>query len=632
MIRFKHAVAAIALLPVSAFAELPDTDAASTIVVTATGAAQDADDSGQAITVIDKATIETRQTQAVSDLLSTTPGVTVTRNGGYGQPTAVRIRGAEDAQTLVLIDGVRVDDPTSPAGAYDFGNLLTGNIDHIEVLRGPNSVPWGSQALGGVVNIVTAPVPETLGGSLRAEYGYKNSKQVVGELGGRFGIFSASLGGGYFDDDGISAYKDGTERDGFRQYAANGRLGVQFSGNVSLDLRANYADSRVNFDGFPPPFYEFADTLNYSKTRQIFGYAGLNVALFDGALKNRLAFTLNDTDRDSFAAPSVARSSLSYRGRVERYEYQGDATVTEGVRAVFGLEHENSRYRDRAFREQTNVESGYLQAIVKPVATLTITGGVRVDDHKTYGTKVTFSGNAAWRMGSGTVIRASYGEGFKAPTLYQIYSEYGTPAGASPLQPETARSYDVGIEQSVIDGTLKVGATAFLRDTRNQINFVSCYLNLDSLCATRPFGGYYNNLDRTRSKGVELFVEARPTTHLTFTANYSLIEAKNRPTGAALLRRPKHSLNAAIDWNAWDRVNLGASVQTVSDSDDSDFRTFTTTSLDGYVVASIRASVPIGDRFEIFGRVENLFDEKYQIVSGYGTFGRNAHVGVRVKI
>ncbi|CAN5178129.1 TonB-dependent receptor [soil metagenome] len=635
MIRFKYAVAAIALLPFSAFAdEAPDDATGSSIVVTATGVAEDAAETGQAITVIDKTTIDARQNQAVSDLLSTTPGVTVTRNGGLGQPTAVRIRGAEDSQTLVLIDGVRVNDPTSPGGAFDFGNLLTGNIDHIEVLRGPNSVPWGSQALGGVVNIVTAPLSETLAGSLRAEYGYKNSKQVIGQAGGKFGIFSASIGGGYFDDDGISAFKDGSERDGYRQYAANGRLGVQFSDTISLDLRANYADSRVNYDGFPPPFYGFADTPDYSKTQQIFGYAGLNIALFDDALKNRFAFTINDTHRDNFGGPSTPASFVA-RGRVERYEYQGDATIMDGVRAVFGLEHENARFFDGVDNKtyRTNLESGYFQAIVKPVESLTVTGGIRVDDHKTYGTKVTFSGNAALRVGSGTVIRASYGEGFKAPTLYQVYGAYGKPAaaGVEPLQPETAKSYDVGIEQSVIDGTLKVGATAFLRDTHNQIDFTSCFGGPDPLCATRPFG-YYDNIARSRAKGVEVFIEARPTDHLTFTANYSLIDATNRVTGARLSRRPKHSVNASIDWNAWDRVNLGASVQTVSDSNDTDFETFSPTSLDGYTTAAIRASVPIGDRFEVFGRIENLFDARYEVVSGYGTFGRNAHVGVRVKI
>jgi vitamin B12 transporter len=635
VIRFKHAIAAIALLPVSAFAEDANSGPDSSIVVTATGAAQEAGDSGQAITILDSATIDARQFQAVSDLLSTTPGVTVTRNGGIGQPTAVRIRGAEDAQTLVLIDGVRVNDPTSPGGAFDFGNLLTGNIDHIEVLRGPNSVPWGSQALGGVVNIVTAPIPETVGGSLRAEYGFKNSKQVVGQLGGRSGIFSASVGGGYFDDDGISSFKGGTERDGYRQYAANGRIGVAFSEDVSLDLRGYYADSRTDYDGYQSSYpYGTDESGFYAETQQIFGYAGLNVVMFDGALKNRLAFTINDTHRDSFEPASGSTPSFIARGRVERYEYQGDATVVDGIRAVFGVEHENSRFFDGVGTERTNLESAYVQAILKPANRVTVTGGVRVDDHKTYGTKVTFSGNAAWRVGSGTVIRASYGEGFKAPTLYQIYGAYGKPAfdgtlALAPLQPETAKSYDIGVEQSVIDGTLKVGITAFRRDTHNQINFVFC--TSASLCTQRPFG-YYDNTARTRSEGVELFAEARPTPHLTFLANYSLIDARNRITGNRLLRRPKHSINASIDWNAWDRVNLGASVQTVSDSSDSDFETFRPTTLDGYTIATVRASVPIGDRFEVFGRIENLFDAKYEVVSGYGTYGRNAHVGVRVKI
>ncbi|MDB5700346.1 MAG: TonB-dependent receptor, partial [Sphingomonadales bacterium] len=416
-------------------------------------------------------------------------------------------------------------------------------------------------------------------------------------------------------------------------YAANGRVGVAFSDNVSLDLRGYYADSKVEFDGYLPDF-SFGDTPDYSKTQQIFGYAGLNIAMFDGALKNRLALTINDTHRDNFSPDFGTAPSFVARARIERYEYQGDATITDGVRAVFGLEHEDSRFFDGFSTKRTNLESGYLQAIVKPVASLTVTGGVRVDDHKTYGTKVTFSGNAAWRVGSGTVVRASYGEGFKAPTLYQVYGPYGKPAfdgtvPLDPLQPETARSYDFGIEQTVVAGTLKVGATLFRRDTRNQIDFVFC--SSTSLCAQRPFG-FYDNTARTRAKGVEVSIEARPTTNLTMTANYSLIDAKNRDTGAQLLRRPKHNINASIDWNAWNRVNLGATIQTVSASSDSDFKTFSPTTLEGYTITSIRASVPIGDRFELFGRIENLFDAKYEIVSGYGTFGRNAHVGVRVKI
>lgn len=632
MSRFTIAAAAIALLPAAAFAQaVADSgfpiDAApkrealrDDIIVTATGVLQEKSQSGQAVSVLTKDIIETRQTSSVADLLSTTPGVTFSRNGGPGQPTAIRIRGAEGDQTLVLIDGVRVNDVSATGAGYDFGNLLAGNIERIEVLRGPSSVRWGSQAIGGVVNIITAHPTEGFGAALDAEYGYKNSKKLVGHLNGGFGPVRASLGGGYFDDDGISAYKFGTERDGYRQYAANGRVEIDLSDAINIDLRGNYADSKVGFDGFPPPFYSFADTTGYSTTKQAFGYAGVNAALFDGALKNRLAFTISDTRRSSFSSATATPSR--FKGRSERFEYQGDATVATWLRAVFGIEHETSRFNDGTTTVSTGVTSGYAQLIVNPLDALTLTGGVRVDDHRSYGTKTTVSANAAWRIGSGTVIRASYGEGFKAPTLYQLFSIYGT----TTLQPETAQSYDVGIEQSLVDGTLKFGVTAFHRDTTNQIDFTSVPPR-----AGRPFG-YYFNVARTRAQGVETFIELRPTRTLVLNANYTLTDAKNRLTGNDLLRRPQHSINANIDWSPRDWIHLGGSVQTVSDSRDSDYLTFSPTSLDGYTLVGLRASVSLGQQFELYGRVENLTDTRYETVSGYGTAGRNAHVGVRVKL
>ena len=628
MSRLKIAAAALALLPRVAFAQGADEiilsdylkDSLRTdIVVTAIGTRQRADESGQAITVLARATIEARQTISVADLLATTPGITISRNGGPGQTTAVRIRGAEDSQTLVLIDGVRVNDPSAPAGSFDFGTLLTDNIDRIEVLRGPNSVPWGSQAIGGVVNIVTAAVD---GASLRAEYGYKNAKQVVGQAGGRFGPVTASLGGGYFDDDGISAFRGGTERDGLRRYVGNARVAVDLSDAVNIDLRGYFADSRVAFDGFQSVFpYGQTDTAEFSKTQQVFGYAGINARL--GSLANRFAFTLSDTARDSFDPTFGSAPSFIARGRTERFEYQGDWQVNNGVRAVFGVEHETSRFRDDFDRYSTGVSSGYLQAIVRPVDTLTLTGGIRVDDHRTYGTRATVSANAAWQVGSGTILRASYGEGFKAPTLYQLFSAYGNEA----LKPETARSFDAGIEQTLIDGTLTAGITAFRRDTTDQIDFFSCFGSSNPRCATRPYG-FYDNVALTRAEGVEVSLALRPSSTVTIGTNYSLIDAKDRTTGRALLRRPKHSVNVVVDWTPRDWLKLGANLQTVSDSVDGFGGTIR---LDGYTLATLRAAVPLGDRFEIFGRIENLFDTTYETVSGYGTLGRNAHVGVRAQ-
>lgn len=595
------------------------------IIVTATSARQAPERSGRAISLLNADDIARLQLPTVADLLATTPGVTVSANGGIGGFSAVRIRGAEGEQTLTLIDGVRVNDPSSPGGGFDFGNLLVGNIDRIEVLRGPNSVPWGSQAIGGVVNIVTAAPTSDFGGTARAEYGYKDRATLTGNAGGQFGIVTASLGGGYFRDDGISAFKNGTERDGYRQYAANGRLGIAVSDAIDIDLRGNYANSRTRFDGFPPPAFAFADTPQFSKTEQIFGYAGINARAFDGKLRTRIAYTRADTDRANFAAPGAA-AGFTAKGIVDRFEAQGDAELTQGLRAVFGGEHERSRFDDGSSTVRTRATSGYAQLIVDPVESLTLTGGARIDDYRTYGTKATFSGNLAWRPTRTTIIRTAYGEGFKAPTLFQLFSFFGNQR----LDPERAKSYEIGIEQSALDGQLRFGVTAFLRNTRGQIDFISCFGQTTGICTDRPFGTF-DNIDRTRAKGVEAFVRVTPASTLTFDANYSYTDAEDRATGTVLLRRPRHSLNLAADWTGWNTLKIGASLRLASDSADSDFQTFTRTSLDGYELVTIRAAYPVTERIEVFGRVENLFDTEYETVSGYGTYGRNAHIGVRAR-
>ena len=595
------------------------------IVVTATGAPTGTRETGQAITLIDLATIEARQPSTLSDLLSASPGVTVSRNGPIGGVTAVRIRGAEGEQTLTLIDGVRINDPSSPGGAFDFGNLLVSNIASVEILRGPNSVAWGSQALGGIVNVQTARYDAAHRGTIRAEYGAQDRFNLAGNAGVALGPIEASLGGGYFRDDGISAFKRGSEADGYRQYAANGRVKVNLSDAINIDLRGYYADSRNEIDGFPPPFFGFADTPEFSTTQQVTGYAGINAAFKDGAFKNRLAFTVSDINRDNFSAPGQAVPDFLARGRTERFEYQGDWQLSGGVRAIFGAEHEKSRISDGFSTNATSVTSGYAQLVAKPLETLTLTGGVRLDDHKDYGSQTTFSGNLAWGIADGLLLRAAYGEGFKSPTLFQLKSFFGN----SLLEPETARSYEVGIAYNA-GHWFQGSATLYRRNTRNQIDFISCFGQTTGICTNRPFGTY-DNVKRTSAQGIEIDLAIMPVETLTLAANYTLTDTEDKASGLALLRRPKHSVNLAIDWAAARWLKLGASLQMLSDSADVDFQTFARTRLDGYALAGLRAAVPVNDHIEVYGRVENLFDARYETVSGYGTHGRNAHIGVRAR-
>ncbi len=612
--------ALLALASAPVFAQ--EADEAETIIVTATGAPTRSADTGQAVSTLSQNEIDVRQSIGVAELLASQPGVTISRNGGLGGFSAVRIRGAEGEQTLALIDGVKVNDPSSPGGGFDFGSLLIGNIQQIEVLRGPNSVPWGSEAIGGVVNVVTATPTAQPSAKLRGEVGSNDAGNIVGNLSGTLGPVRASLGAGWFNEGGISAYKNGTEADGLRQYGANGRVEIDLADGIGLDLRGYYAKSRIDQDGFPPPFYSFADAPDVTHSEQTTGYAGLHADF--GDLRNRIGLTVSDINRDSFAQPGDTTPQYLNRGRIERLEYRGDWRASDALRAVFGAEHERSRISDGFSENKTHTSGGYLQLIASPLSRVTLTGGVRVDDHATFGTRTTLSGNLVWRAGSGTTLRAAYGEGFKAPTLFQLYSFYGNVT----LKPESAQSYDLGVEQKLLEGRLILSATLFQRDTRNQIDFISCFGQTTGICNNRA-DGTYDNVDSTRAKGLETSIEMRPSNTIGFTVNYTLLDTEDRTTGRELVRRPRHNLAADLDWKAPFGARVGATLRLASDSADTDFETFARTSLDGYALVGLRASLPIGDTLELYGRVENLFDTRYETVSGYGAYGRTAHVGVR---
>ncbi len=625
-------LSAAAAIASPAYAQsIPDGDTPE-LVVTAARVAQPASEVGQAVTVIDRAEIERRQTTVVSDLLATTPGVTVTRNGSVGALTSVRIRGAESDQTLVVIDGVRVNDPSSTGGGFNFANLLSSSVERIEVLRGPNSVPWGSQAIGGVVNIITATPTEGVQARANAEYGYADSVFASAGVSGAKGPVSGSLTGGYLRTDGISSAASGTERDGYRQYGAAGRLGVEFAPGIGLDLRGYYADSKVDIDGFPAPDYVLADDPEYSKTQEIYGYAGLHANFADGRFNNRVAFTIADINRDNYDPTFGTEPSFIGRGRSERYEYQGDFRPLDQVRLVAGVERENSRYNDGFSYADTGITSVYGQLIVKPIDILTLTGGVRNDDHDDFGNHTTFGANAALALRTGTTLRASYGEGFKAPTLYQLFSDYGNRG----LDPETARNFDVGVEQAFLGNRARVGVTYFNRRTRNQIDFRSCsaaeQATTGSICVDRPFG-VYDNVARAEADGAEFTLALRPVDALTLTANYSYIHTENRSIGddfgKTLARRPEQTASVNADYRFPFGLSIGGTVTMVGDSFDDSANAVR---LDGYALGGVRAEFPIGERFAVYGRVDNITDASYQTIAGYGTYGRAAYGGVRLRL
>jgi len=602
------------------------------IVVTANRAPTPLSAIGQSVTIIDAVEIRTRQSLTVVDLLRLVPGVTVARNGGAGSVASVFIRGAESDQTVALVDGVKINDPSSPGGGFNFGTLLVGNIDRIEVVRGSQSVVWGSQAIGGVVNMITRAPTDDVVVNAQGEAGWRNTVQLVGNASGRFGPVGASVGAGWFQTDGFSTFNEargGAERDGFENFAANARLDVRLSDAVSLDLRGVYQDGTTDLDGFAPPTFAFGDTDEVSDTLQFVGYAGLNAALLEGRFRNRLAYALTSIERENRNPASTPQTTFESLGRNERFEYQGGFDIMTGVQAIFGAERENSRLRTRSgsgpvSRAEARLDSLYLQLSAQPLDGIALNAGVRHDDHDAFGGATVFSANGSISPNGGaTRIRLSYGEGFKAPSLFQLFSDFGNPL----LAPERAQSIDAGITQTLLDGGIELAATLFRRTTRNQIDFISCFGNPAPLCIGRPFGTY-ENIRRTRGEGVEIALALNPTDALSLSAAYSFIDAKNRDTGRQLARRPRDSMNVSLYWKTPFGASFGGTISYTGASFENASNSIR---LAGYTLVDVRASMPITENVELFGRVENLFDEAYETVFRSGTHRRGAYFGARLR-
>ena len=610
----KFTAAALAILPAAAFAQ----DAGDDIVVTASGFEQPRSETGQAISVIDRDRLETLQATSISDALRTLPSVAVATRGPVGSQTSVFIRGGNSSQTLVLVDGVRINDLSSPNAAFDFGALLTSNIDRVEVLRGPNSIIWGSQAIGGVVNVQSIAPTEAFAVRAGAEYGYADSMKGSVNLSGISGIFEGSVGGAYYRTDGISALSGGTEKDGYENAAANGRLKVNLSDAFSLDFRGYYNRGVIEYDS---PFGAGANALPVSRNRQFVGYVGANLDLLDGRWRNRVAYTRTDISRLGTDPVVFSFNNFDVKGTVDRAEYHGAFDVSDLVTLVFGAEHEQT-FASTSFEgapadvARNKVTSGFAQLILRPVAGLTLTGGVRHDDYSDYGGQTTLGGNIAYTPNGGqTVLRATYGEGFRAPTL----TEGQPPYGNLNLKPETARNFDLGVEHAFLDDKARVFTTYFNRRSTDLIAF--SFTSFQS-----------ENIDRVKTEGVEAGFALNPTDRLDIRASYSLVNAINRSAGVnfgnRLALRPQNSANVTVDWETPLGVALGGTVLMVGDSFDN---ASNTVRLDGYVIAGVRASYPITDALEVYGRVDNLFDADYVVVQGYNSYGRNAAVGVRAK-
>lgn len=582
---------------------------------------------------ISAARLDNLQTPVISDALTLIPSVTVTRNGPVGSFTGVRIRGADASQSVVVIDGVRVGDPTSPGGGFDFGSLLNNGIEYIEIQRNSNSVTWGSDAIGGVVLVETAQPSDYQINRFSGEVGSHDTKRASGQVGGQFGALGIVAGGGWYDSDGISSARAGSEADGFRQYAAHGRATLALGDKVRLSTALLYADGRLELDGFGPPTYSvFADTAEFQKSQEIYASARVEHD-FSGTFTHRLSVALADINRDTFDPASGTAPTFSALGHTVRYGWQGDLTLND-VRAVFGVDHarDGSTTGDTfsSDRGRSHTTGEYLNLIVRPADGVTLTGGARHDDHDRFGGATVLSADGAWQVDD-TTLHAAYAEGYKAPTLFQLSGSAGA-FGNPALSPERSRSYEVGVRQSL--GDVSGTVTLYRRDSRNLIDFVGCAgAGAPAICAggARPYGTY-DNVARARAEGIEAEASWRVSDALSLSGGYALISTRDRAAGSfsngkRLARRPLHSANLLAYYDG-DGFTLGGDIRYVGASFDNRSNSVR---LGGYALVNLRGSIEVAENIELYGRVENLFDARYESVSGYGTYGRTVSVGARAR-
>lgn len=579
------------------------------ITVLASGRREMLDRSGQSISIVGRAEIARVQGPDIARVLERLPGVSLARSGPLGSQTSLFVRGANSEQVVVLLDGVRMQDVAAPSGGFDLGTMLPFGVGKIELLRGSNSLAWGSDAIGGVLSLSSDDLDGVRAGAEYGAHDTVSANLAMGTGGGRHGF---SITGGHVSSDGISAFAGGTEPDGFRQWRVGANGYVNLAEYLSANVTARYADSRIDFDGYPAPAYVFADTPEYQTTRQASGRAGLDYDA--GTFKLRGGLALSDTRRAYYDPTFGSAPGFETTGRSWRADFSGQLELDGHWQLDFGADSEWTRFSTTFDPENSARQSGGFIMARRDRGPLKLNGGVRFTDHDRFGSHWTLGANATLEVDSLWRLKASFGEGFKAPTLNQLYG-YG---GNTALQPETSTAFDLGIEFGDRNGSWDMlshfAVTLFRRDSANLIDYVS------------PTG--YFNLGRTRAQGVEVEAAVRPVEGVTLSAAYTYLDATNRATGRQLARRPRHTLSASADWTSPGGVNLGADLRLVGDSFD-DAGNFVP--LDSFALVTLRASVPVGQRLELYARVENVTDAQYQTVAGYGTTGRSAYAGVRVK-
>ncbi len=621
------AVSAIALLS-GAPTHAQDLDI-GVIVITPDRAPIPKKRSGSKVETVARDDIAAQGKPDLAGTLDLLPGIHVASPGGSGQEASLSVRGADKKYVKTLWNGIDIADPSSTQVQVGFQHLGAFGIGGLEVLKGSQGAHYGSEAVAGVIAV------DTLGG---IETGLHHEIAIEG---GSRGTFTGGYRGTHADDNGrASLFASGFTTNGFSAALANGgpavddnpaalepdfyrngSAGFAFDRNVSENLSVFGAGlfiaSAGDFDdsGNPPTDNVF----NTGASRQLAGRLGFTAKSLDGRLRNTFAVQAYDIDRDLNLVSIFGPYDANYRGRRLKAEYLGAFDANDRLTLQWGADYDwqGADTSDSFFTvtsDRAGIAGAFAQAIFTPIEGLTLDASVRHDVHSVFGGHTTWRASGTYAFAGGTRLHASAGTGYRAPSLYELYAPFGT--GNPALQPETSFSADFGIEQTALDGRLVADVTAFMLNTSNLIDY--------------DFGtfSYQQVPGMTRRAGVEASLKWQANDWLDLAAAYTFTSAR-QSGGVRRPRIPAHTLALSAVARPAERWELSATARAALDT--VDVVGGALVPLGDYIVVDARIAYDVSDRTQVWVRGENLFNARYQTISGYQAPPLGVFAGMKAK-
>lgn len=609
---------------------LPDT------VVSANRVAVPSSEVGSSVTVITGKEMEERQIRIVADALRDVPGVSVNRTGPRGLFTQVRIRGNEGNHTKVFIDGVEANDPSGDF-EFDFANLLAADIERVEIIRGPQSALWGSDAIGGVINVITKRGASGMQANGYLEAGSFDTFSGNAALSGAGKNYRYFAGGSFFKTQGVNMSRTGQETDGYKNGTLNLSGAVDPTDSLELSLNGTYIANNVESD--PQDFTSgmFVDGDRERIGDQFFGRAQGKMKTFDGQWEHILGGNYTYTDFENRVDKTFSSTNV---GTKSRLDYQSNLYFS--TPSVASADHTVTLYAEYAHETFKNDVAGFPQAnqeqsldstsvageyLVGLWERIFVTGSLRHDNNDRFKNATTYRFTGAYvHPESGSKLHGSVGTGIKNPGFFDLFGFDPSPTafvGNPNLNPEESSGWDLGYEQQFFGDRLVMDLTYFRSVLTDEITLV-------------PLGGglstVVNQPGKSNRQGVEWSGKAVFTNDLSMSFAYTWTEATD-PDGSPEVRRPEHIASLVLNYLLPSRRgNVNLNIQYNGSMQDFDFSTFPATrrTLDSYTLVNLAGAYNVTKTVQLFGRIENLLDEDYEEVFSAQSPGIGFFAGVRV--